>query len=134
MNVSMIQKSDRFDARIMRYKQNGCRWECMISEILWTNLSWKGFVLMIRLCFPKITRIEFIVLKILWKSISALKLYALNEKENWKHPSCVAIPPPLWKISMPSCDARKKLRWLLPAVEFYAWCKTTWNNGGVENE
>ena len=63
-----------------------------------------------------------------------MKLYALNEKENRKHPSCVAIPPTLWKISMPSCDARKKLRWLLPAVEFYAWCKTTWNKGGVENE
>ena len=49
-------------------------------------------------------------LKILWKSISALKLYALNEKENWKHPSCVAIPPPLWRISMLSCNARKQNR------------------------
>ena len=25
INASMIQKLDRFDARIMRYKKNGCR-------------------------------------------------------------------------------------------------------------
>lgn len=56
-----------------------------------------------------------------------MKLYALNEKENRKHSSCVAIPLPNWRVSMPSCNVKKnKLRWLLQFVEIYAWGKTTW--------
>ena len=38
-----------------------------------------------------------------------MKLYALNENESRKHPPCVAIPPRNWRISMPSCNARKQI-------------------------
>jgi len=41
---------------------------------------------------------EFIVLKICGNQFLhcvKMKLYALKEKENRKHPSCIAIPPPL---------------------------------------
>jgi len=48
---------------------------------------------MIGMCFPKITRIGFIVLKICGNQ--KMKLYALNKEESRKYPSCIAIPPPL---------------------------------------
>ena len=65
-----------------------------------------------------------------------MKLYALNEKESGKHPSCVAIPPPpqTKELACPHAMLENKERWLLQSVEIYAWCKTTWNKGGVENE
>lgn len=63
-----------------------------------------------------------------------MKLYALNEKESRKDPSCVAIPPPLLRISMPSCSARKQIEVGATSTEIYCRCKTTWNKGGVENE
>ena len=64
-----------------------------------------------------------------------MKLYALNEKETRKHPSCVAIPPPNRRISIPSCNTRKQIEVVATiVVEIYAWCKTTWNKRGFENE
>ena len=64
-----------------------------------------------------------------------MKLYALNEKESRKHPSCVAIPPPNWRISMPSCNTRKQIEVVATIiVEIYAWRKMTGNKGRFENE
>ena len=63
-----------------------------------------------------------------------MKLYALNEKESGKHPSCVAIPPQTEELACPHAMLEKKERWLLQSGEIDAWYKTTWNNGGVENE
>ena len=64
-----------------------------------------------------------------------MKLYALNEKESGKHPSCVAIPPPQTEeLACPHAMLENKERWLLQYVEIDAWCKTTWKKGGVENE
>ena len=52
-----------------------------------------------------------------------------------KHPSYVAIPSPQTEeLACPHVMLENKERWLLQSIEIYAWCKTTWNKGGVENE
>lgn len=115
INASMIQKSNHCNARIMKYKQNGYRWQYIILKIWQTNLTWNCLglcILMIPLCYPKITRIHFIVLKMYANQFLhciKIKLYVLNEKKSRKHSSCVAILPPNWRFSMPSCNARKQI-------------------------
>ena len=42
--------------------------------------------------------------------------------------------PQTEELACPHAMLEKNLRWLLPSIECYAWCKTTWNKGGVDNE
>ena len=42
--------------------------------------------------------------------------------------------PQTEELACPHAMLENKERWLLQSVEIYAWCKTTWNKGGVENE
>ena len=42
--------------------------------------------------------------------------------------------PKTEELACPHAMLENKLRWSLPSVEFDAWCKTTWDKGGVENE
>ena len=41
--------------------------------------------------------------------------------------------PQAEELACPHAMLENKERWLLQSVEIDAWCKTTWNKGGVEN-
>ena len=47
---------------------------------------------------------------------------------------CRNYPPQTKELACPHAMLENKERWLLQSVEIDAWCKTTWNKGGVENE